>query len=592
MSLKANYSGMVEQITMRRILIALAVVVLGCSKAEIPLGPARQTTLEVIAIDVNGSEVDSADVFLDGVKVGVTPYNSQDVQPGLRALRVTQDGFRVYSEQLVVVEGGVYVIEAVLEPLPPDQGQLLVSVNLDSTLVQVLDASNSLVAETYDKTSVHFLPPGDYTVAGRKEGFPTVEEAVKIYPSQTTTVNLELDIGGGVAPSLAFSIAEDTVQLGEPINLIWQSNGVQVIVDQGVGVRGPNGSERLVCAAVGLKIFTATAYSIDNLTTEVTDTVYVESVASNPPVLEFDVLQDSVEFGEPVFIQWQTDGFQVVIDQGVGTRGPGGSEEVNFEHPGKKVFTATAYGQDNLLTVTKDSVYVKDAPLPPHPVVMLSTTRMVTVNTPATISWQSQNADYIVVDYVGAPGLEGTEEITFTTPGIRIVTATAFNQRGYTSTSDTIEVVEPEVDTVDDILVAANVSVRADKGESGYVARNAGTFLVERAGKYRVLAEVWYNSGDSQRNESYYMDIEDHSGSTILPRDTNAGIHKVVPDDPGDPHTASRTSGVFKLSEGEHAINVYHYAKIADVYPQFINDKIDGPESVKLLGFKLVYVGE
>jgi len=575
---------------MRRILIALAVVVLGCSKAEIPLGPARQTTLEVIAIDVNGSEVDSADVFLDGVKVGVTPYNSQDVQPGLRALRVTQDGFRVYSEQLVVVEGSVYVIEAVMEPLPPDQGQLLVSVNLDSTLVQVLNASNTLVAETYDKTSVHFLPPGDYLVTGRKEGFPTVEEAVKIHPSQTTTVNLELDSGG--APALAFSIVEDTVKLGEPINLTWQSNGVQVIVDQGVGVRGPNGSERLVCDTAGLKVFTATAYSIDNLTTEVTDTVYIELVAINPPVLEFDVLQDSVEFGEPVFIQWQTDGFQVVIDQGVGTRGPGGSEEVNFEHPGKKVFTATAYGQDNLLTVTKDSVYVKDAPLPPHPVVMLSTTRMVTVNTPATISWQSQNADYVVVDFVSAAGLEGAEEITFTTPGIRIVTATAFNQRGYTSTSDTIEVVEPEVDTVDDILVAANVSVRADKGESGYVARNAGTFFVETAGKYRVLAEVWYNSGDSQRNESYYLDIEDDSGSTILPRDPNAGIHKVVPDDPGDPHTASRKSGVFKLSEGEHVINVYHYAKIADVYTQFINDEIDGPESVKLLGFKLVYVGE
>ncbi|MCH9007321.1 PEGA domain-containing protein [candidate division KSB1 bacterium] len=577
---------------MRRILIALAVVVLGCSKAEIPLGPARQTTLEVIAIDVNGSEVDSADVFLDGVKVGVTPYNSQDVQPGLRALRVTQDGFRVYSEQLVVVEGGVYVIEAVMEPLPPDQGQLLVSVNLDSTLVQVLNASNWLVAETYDKTSVHFLPPGDYLVTGRKEGFPTVEEAVEIHPSQTTTVNLELDTGGGGAPALAFSIVEDTVKLGEPINLTWQSNGVQVIVDQGVGVRGPNGSERLVCATAGLKVFTATAYSIDNLTTEATDTVYIESVAINPPVLEFDVLQDSVEFGEPVFIQWQTDGFQVVIDQGVGTRGPAGSEEVNFEHPGKKVFTATAYGQDNLLTVMKDSVYIKDAPLPPHPVVMLSTTRMVTVNTPATISWQSQNADYVVVDFVSAAGLEGAEEITFTTPGIRIVTATAFNQRGYTSTSDTIEVVEPEVDTVDDILVAANVSVRADKGESGYVARNAGTFFVETAGKYRVLAEVWYNSGDSQRNESYYLDIEDDSGSTILPRDPNAGIHKVVPDDPGDPHTVPRKSGVFKLSEGEHAVNVYHYAKIADVYTQFINDEIDGPESVKLLGFKLVYVGE
>ncbi|MFQ5752902.1 MAG: hypothetical protein ACE5HI_12990, partial [bacterium] len=333
-------------------------------------------------------------------------------------------------------------------------------------------------------------------------------------------------------------------------------------------------------------------YGENILTTEKKDSVYITPKSMHPPNLEFSVVPDSVVFGEFVFIQWQSDGYQVVIDQGVGTRGPSGSEEVNFKNPGRKVFTATAYGEDNLLTIKQDSVFIKEAPQPILPVIMLSTTKLVQVNAPATIFWQSQNADYVVVDYVSSANLQGKVEISFSTPGIRIVTATAFNQAGYTSSTDTIEVVEPAVVSVDDIIVSAQSSVRADKGESGYVDMNAASFEIEISGKYRIFAEVWYNSGDSQLNESFYLEIRDESNKTIFPQDANAGIHYVVPDEPGEPHTASRTSGVFKLSAGMHFIDMYHYAKIAGIYPQFVNATIDGPESVYIVGFKIVYVGD
>jgi len=223
---------------------------------------------------------------------------------------------------------------------------------------------------------------------------------------------------------------------------------------------------------------------------------------------------------------------------------------------------------------------------------MLSTTRLVTVGNPATISWQSQNADYVVVDYVNNAAPVGNVETIFTSAGIRIVTATAFNQSGYVSATDTIEVVEPVVFSVDDILLSAQVTVRADKGESGAVASNVASFDVETAGRYRVFAEVWYNSGDNQRNESYYLDITDAFGSTALPRDGNAGNNRVVADDPGAPHTLTQDSGIFKLDAGTHSLNVYHYTRIAPMYPQFLNGPINGPESVKILGFKLVYLGQ
>jgi PKD repeat protein len=196
-----------------------------------------------------------------------------------------------------------------------------------------------------------------------------------------------------------------------------------------------------------------------------------------------------------------------------------------------------------------------------------------------------------VVDYVSNPQSEGSQEITFTTPGIRIVTATAFNRAGYVSASDTINVVEPDVVAVEDILILGESGVRADKGEAGMEMKNAAVFEVQTAGRYRLLAEVWYNSGDEQRNESFYLQIRDAANTIKLPQNPNAGVNRVVEDEAGDPHTSTRGCGFFQLGTGSHAIDLYHYAKISALYPEFLNGPIDGPESVKILGYKLVYLG-
>ena len=415
---------------MRKIWIFIAVAIFGCSKAELPNTPRQITILEVNAVDSTGVKLDSTQVFLDGIEVGTTPYKKEGISSGLHSLRLSKENYQLYTEQLLIVDGRVHSVEAVLTLLP-----------------------------------------------------------------------------------------------------------------------------------------------------------------ARKPQLEFSVIEDSIVFGEAAQIEWSSNANRVVIDQSVGERGPVGTEEVSFSNPGVKIFTATAYGSNNAITIKNDSVIVKEAPLPSTPVVMLSTTRLVQVNTAATISWQSQNADYLVVDFVDNPDLNGSVQRTFSSPGIRIVTATAFNQSGYMSTTDTIEVVVPHVDPVDDIILFTPAQVIASEGESGFADLNAATFDVETAGTYRVLAQVWYNSGDNQLNESFYLEIRDDSGQLKLPQDPNAGQRKVVPDDPGEPHTASRPSGEFDLASGTHSIDVYHYAKIAPSYPQFLNGNLNGPESVKILGFKLVYVG-
>lgn len=504
---------------MKLYLLACTLVLFACSKAQLPVTPAQETTasLEVITIQENGVRIDSAQVYLNGNFSGVTPFKRGEVPGGLMTLRIMKGGFKMHTEQVFITDGEAHSLEVILYPVVSNQA---------------------------------------------------------------------------TAPSLEFVASPDTVQLGEAIILNWQSNGYEVIIDQGIGTRGPNGSERVECASAGLKIFTATSYNEDELFTQKSDSVYVQQAEIFPPTLAFSVLQDSIEFGQEVTIEWVTNGYQVIMDQGVGVRGPSGTEEVAFQNPGKKVFTATAYGQNNLTVIKYDSVFVKPAQEPELPVLLLSTTRQVNVDSVARIKWYTKNADYIVVDYVSNPELYGMEEVRFSTSGTRIVTATAYNRAGYVSARDTIEVVEPQVSSVDDIIVPANTSVRADQGESGYKDLSAGTFVVQTPGKYRLTAEVWYNSGDSQQNESYYLLLHDQAGVTAAPQDPNAGTYRVIPDDPGEPHMKSQESGVFTLPAGNHTIEVYHYAKIANAYPQFINGQISGPESVKILGFKLVYVDE
>lgn len=388
------------------------------------------------------------------------------------------------------------------------EGELVIIVNEDSAVITVKDIHGILIAETTNRFSSYQLVPGHYLVFGEKEGKQPFSTLVEVLSGKETVVQIELSSPPADAPSLSFSVVSDTV-----------------------------------------------------------------------------------EYGKAVLIEWHSNGFQVIIDQGVGTRGPVGSEEVLFSNPGNKVFTATAYSHDNLLTIKQDSILVKEAAAPILPVIMLSTTSLVTVNASAKITWFSQNADYLVVDYIDNPDSQGSKEITFSTPGLRIVTATAYNQSGYVSSTDTIEVVEPQVTWVDDIIISAEIGVRADKGEAGMVKRDSGIFEIETSGKYQIVTEVWYNSGDSQLNESFYLQVRDHSDYLFLPENSNSGIYKVVPDDPGTPHAASRESGVFDLSRGTHAIDILHYAKISNYYPQLLNGPITGPESVKILGFRLVYLG-
>ena len=146
-----------------------------------------------------------------------------------------------------------------------------------------------------------------------------------------------------------------------------------------------------------------------------------------------------------------------------------------------------------------------------------------------------------------------------------------------------LEIVEP----VAPITLSVESVVLADRGESGYSDLHVAAFDIKTPGEYRIDTTVWYNSGDEQKNESFYLELQDNRGDKLDPLNPNAGVYKIVPDEPGEPHTALRDSGTFALSQGKYIINIYHYAKIASQFPQFINGSINGPESVHIKGFTI-----
>ena len=107
----------------------------------------------------------------------------------------------------------------------------------------------------------------------------------------------------------------------------------------------------------------------------------------------------------------------------------------------------------------------------------------------------------------------------------------------------------------------------------------AGQVDIAYEGYYRFIPHVWLDSGNEQRNESFYLEL--HQGDQkILPQDPNVGPYKIILDDtllyPDENVYIDRDAGLFYLKPGIHDIWMNHYIKVANEYPQFINYYPDG----------------
>jgi hypothetical protein len=666
---------------MKKAWMLFAVLALGCSKAQLPVQPSPTLqagiNLKVTAIAADGSAIDQAEVYLDGDKVGATPYVSDNVETGTHSLRVVKSGYRIFIETVQFEANKKYNIEAVMQPLGPSHGELFITIDQEGARCSVLDFSQNVISHGTTREAALLLSPGGYFVSAEKAGFSRSLVAVIVKAGEVTIVNLQMQpvntpqspqimiampdsarkdeafvlrwssmnatrvdvdfvanpgLQGAaqvrfsqtgwhfvravaynetfyhaavdsifiydavtpppLAPTISLTAQPNTIIAGQKVNLTWRSTNATLVNVDYVPQASLNGSAQVQFDAPGSFTIGATAFGLGGQATAQA-TVVVVAQQVEAVTLTFSASPDTVEFGRPALLNWQTNGWQVIIDHGVGVRGPAGEEEVDFSTTGLKTITATAYGAGNQIVAKQARVYVQEAPQPLLPVIMLSVTARVDVNAPATITWFSQNADHVVVDYLGTVAASGTAQKSFATPGIRFITATAYNRRGYVSAADTVEVVAQVVEPpVADIILPAQADVRTDQGAEGLSELNVASAQIQKAGYYRIFAEAWFNSGDEQKNESFYILARHNNGAVSSPRDGNAGVYKVVDDEAGLPHASTRDSGTFYLDAGLNMIDMHHYAKISAVYPQFLNGPITGPESVSTLGFKLVYVGQ
>ena len=477
---------------MRGIIIILALtglIGINCSKAPLPTELNREEKkpeiavgkIFVSAVDENGKAVDSARVYLNSVFIGWTPIFKDSVPLGTHTLRVHKEGFRIFKESLIIQDTSRVFIEALLERLPLNIGQLLITVDQDSATVTVTNINQEIVSQLQTRELALILPPGGYFIEVKKPGFLTVLKAVEIQAGKVTIENIKLERSSDVALPQIVLIVPDSGKVNTPVLISWQSYRAKRVDVDYIENPGLNGRREIIFSTPGMRTISATAYNeAGHVSVEDSVFIYQESPSPpNPPSLNFAVSPDSVDLGEPCYLSWSSDGYQVIIDQGIGVCGPTGSLEKVFHTPGKKVFTAVAYGREGLTTTKKDSVYVKESensPADPPTIEVNVTPDTTEANETVNISWRSEHATSVCVDYVPNPGLAGQWQIQFPSPGVYVINAHAYGPGGEAHDADTVVVTEP---TIEPPTLEFEVSPDSvDFGEPCYISWNSNGYQV------------------------------------------------------------------------------------------------------------------
>ena len=131
------------------------------------------------------------------------------------------------------------------------------------------------------------------------------------------------------------------------------------------------------------------------------------------------------------------------------------------------------------------------------------------------------------------------------------------------------------------VFKIATKYVREGRGEA-LLHADVLSLEIQNAGYYRIIPKCNFDSGDEQKNESFYLTVLNSDGIVSTPVDSNAGPYKVVDDKPGPANISWRDGGSFYFSEGNNTIKMHHYVVISNQYPQFINGPFDG-ESVEIV---------
>jgi len=386
-------------------------------------------------------------------------------------------------------------------------------------------------------------------------------------------------------PGLIFNATQDSVIVGESCHLEWLStNSTGVNINHEIGIQNPTGEIEFKINNSGIIIFTCTAFNSDELITK-SDTVvaYFNLIRPIFPSLSAEIIEDSVVVGDSYTLKWYSDGINVFI-KSIGQQQPNGSLKLNAYNIATLKFDFIATSSTGHVTTSSDSIII----IPRKFIIPNLNVKInkdsINLGETFILEWYSDASKIVIDNGIGERNAPNGQEILsindINRVGWNTYNITGFSETGHSNNqSDSVYVKPTPNDQVFEFI--NNISIKEDES-----ILNALTFNISQKGKYKVLFEVWYNSGDSQKNESFYINVSDQ-----FPIDPNAGIYKVIQDMPGKYVGMSRDCGTFLFDVGQYNLNIYHYSLISQIYPQYLNGKID-VDSVKITAITIVYINE
>jgi hypothetical protein len=200
------------------------------------------------------------------------------------------------------------------------------------------------------------------------------------------------------------------VYVGSSVTLTWSSTGYTSVEINGDS-KPLSGSERID------NIQTNTTYTLTASSggTSCTSTVTVVCLPIPPPTCTLTPTTETVTAGQSVNLVWTSANSASLTLSDFGTVPPSGNRDTG-PLLASKTYTLTVQGTDNGQPVTCTAVITVSDPVPsPLPVCtsFVATPATVTLNSPSTLQWTTQNATRVVINNgVGEVNLSDTAVVT------------------------------------------------------------------------------------------------------------------------------------------------------------------------------------
>jgi hypothetical protein len=551
-------------------------------KAELPTSPGGSINEggEVyIALnfeaDILITSLQNEEVVVDTTASNLTLF----LELGYYNLTVSKPGFESFTEDFEVLDNDIMNFDITLSPLSADSLWIVTEVPKQDTVGNLIS-----INWTVPEGSIVNINPQ----VGIRQGSGSANLIFTSVGQKIITFNVSkggnaifhrdtIDIVGKVDPdqlSLSFGFEYDTVYVNQDVKIIWNSNGDYVNIDHGIGQKASSGERILSFSEVGTEIFACTAFK-DNESITKKDTLFVIEQPNDPLELTLQVNPTTVSVGEDVTISWNSNGDYVELNHGIGRKGSLGSTTLSFSEAGTEMITCTAYRDDESVTENV-TVQVIEETLPS--LTLNIDKEVVGLGESITVTWSSEDADYLESNFLDNMPLNGSETLTFNSYGEHIVSVTAYNNNGQITKINTVKVARIDIERT------VNVSV---DGQNNTFAFDVLTVDIENAGNYEVFALIDYNSDEN--NESFFIQTT-HNGNTETPTEPNlVGLYNIVVDERSADGEILKSCGVFYMPEGENGLDVYHYGQISGNHPDYLDGTMSEDEvTIKKFVFRWI----